>query len=142
MFSKTCEYAIRAIIYIGQQSKKGVRVSIKDVATGIDSPEHFIGKILQQLSKKGLIRSIKGPNGGFYMEDEDLNCTLANVVKQIDGEKIYTSCGMGLKECSEHRPCPIHNDYKEIKKQIKEMLENYQIRMFVDKLDFNLTFLK
>lgn len=52
MLSKTCEYAVRAVIYIAQQTKDGNRVGIKDVAKGIDSPEYFIAKILQEMVQK------------------------------------------------------------------------------------------
>ena len=142
MFSKTCEYAIRAIIFIAQQSKDGTKIGIKDIAVGIDSPEHFIAKILQKLSKKDFVRSVKGPNGGFYMEEVDLNLTIAEIVLEIDGDGLFTRCGMGLKECSEERPCPIHNDYKHIKRSIRLMLERYQIKMFIDHLDFNISYLK
>ena len=55
MFSKTCEYAIRALIYIAQKAKNGEKVGIKDIAVGIDSPEYFIAKILQELSRKGYV---------------------------------------------------------------------------------------
>ncbi|WP_225974164.1 RrF2 family transcriptional regulator [Arachidicoccus ginsenosidivorans] len=72
LFSKTCEYAIRACIYIAQQSGEDKKVAIKEIAKGIDSPEHFIAKILQNLSKKGFINSVKGPNGGFYMDKRTL----------------------------------------------------------------------
>lgn len=142
MFSKTCEYSLRALIFIAQQSIKGIRVGKKEVAIGIDSPEYFTAKILQQLSKKGLVKSIKGPNGGFYMDEHELNITLAQIIFEIDGDSLFTNCGMGLKECSEARPCPIHNDLKEIKHKIKTMLENYKIKMFIEELDFNTTFLK
>jgi len=142
MFSKTCEYAIRALIFIAQQSKDGSKISIKDIALGIDSPEHFIAKILQQLSRKGFVKSIKGPNGGFYMEEEELRITLADIVKEMDGDRLFNGCGLGLKECSESHPCPIHNDFKLIKENLLIMLKSSQIRFFVENLDQKLTFLK
>jgi len=67
MFSKTCKYALRATLFIGQKSKNGERAGIKEIAAGIDSPEHFTAKILQELGKKNLVQSAKGPNGGFYL---------------------------------------------------------------------------
>lgn len=70
MFSKTCEYAIRAMIFIAQRSKDGQRVGIREIAKGIDSPEHFIAKILQQLARKGVVASVKGPNGGFFLDEK------------------------------------------------------------------------
>lgn len=142
MFSKTCEYAIRALIFIAQKSKDGSRVGIKDISAGIDSPEYFIAKILQDLSRKGFVQSAKGPNGGFYMDDANLEQSLADIVREIDGDKLFSGCGLGLKECSESHPCPIHNDFKHIRQEIKTMLEESRIQLFVENLDLKLTFLK
>ncbi len=142
MFSKTCEYAIKALIFIAQKTNNERKVGIRDVAEGIDSPEHFIAKILQTLSKRGFVNSSKGPNGGFYMDENTLEVTLADVVKEIDGDKILYGCGIGLKQCSETHPCPIHNDFKVIREQIVEMLEKSKIRMFIENLEQNITFLK
>lgn len=141
MFSKTCEYAIRALIFIAQKSKDGSRIGIKDIAAGIDSPEYFIAKILQDLSRKGFVQSAKGPNGGFYMEAENLDLSIADIVRDIDGDKLFAGCGLGLKLCSEERPCPIHNDFKKIRNDIKEMLEQSKIEHFVEDLDLKITFL-
>ena len=142
MFSKTCEYAIRALIFIAQKSKDGSRISIKDISSGIDSPEYFIAKILQDLSRKGFVQSAKGPNGGFYMDNANLEQSVADIVREIDGDKLFSGCGLGLKECSEDHPCPIHNDFKHIRQEIKTMLEESRIQLFVENLDLKLTFLK
>lgn len=142
MFSKTCEYAIRALIYIAQKSKDGNRIGIKEIASGIDSPEYFIAKILQDLSRKNFVQSAKGPNGGFYMDENNLKLSVADIVREMDGDKLFSGCGLGLKECSESHPCPIHNDFKHIRKNIKDMLEKSKIEMFVENLDLKITFLK
>ncbi len=141
MFSKTCEYAIRAMIFVAHKSKNGNRVGIKEIAKGIDSPEHFIAKILQDLGKKGFIQSMKGPNGGFYFESESLNHSIADVVTAIDGDKLFYGCGLGLKECSAAKPCPIHYEFKEIRDNIKNMLDNAKLAQFTDGLTNHLTFL-
>lgn len=142
MFSKTCEYAIRSMIYISQKSRDGLRVGVKQVAESIDAPEHFIAKILQELSRKKLVQSMKGPNGGFYLEDDDLTTSLADIVMAIDGNNIYNECVLGLKACSQKNPCPVHNEYKEIKKNLITMLEKNTIGNFKDKLDSGNYFLK
>jgi len=141
MFSKTCEYAIRAMIFIAQKSKDGNRVGIKEIAKGIDSPEHFIAKILQELSRKNLLLSMKGPNGGFYLEESTLECSLADIVKIIDGDKLFTSCGLGLKHCSEQHPCPIHHEFKSVRKGIQLMLERATLEKFTEQSGKS-TFLK
>ena len=142
MFSKSCEYAIKAMIFVAQKSKDELRVGVKEVAKGIDAPEHFIAKILQELGKKKLINSVKGPNGGFYMDKFNLKVSIADIVKAIDGDGLYKDCVLGLKACSEKNPCPVHNEFKEIKKNFIKMIEDNTIGDFNEKLDSGKFFLK
>lgn len=121
MLSKTCEYALRAMIYIAQQSKDGSMVNIKEIAENINSPELFIAKILQGLSKQGFLHSSKGRYGGFYISQEDSKVSLADIVTAIDGDKMFSGCGLGLAYCSETNPCPIHNEYKEARDKLNEI---------------------
>jgi Rrf2 family protein len=142
MFSKTCEYAIRAMIFIAQKTKTGNRVGIKEIAKATDAPEYFIAKILQDLNRKGFVQSMKGPTGGFYVEGASAVCSLADIVKAIDGDKLFTGCGLGLKNCNEMRPCPIHSQFKKVRENIYNMLENATIGEFSKELERNLAFLK
>ena len=142
MFSKSCEYAIKAMIFVAQKSKDEGRVGVKEIAKGIDAPEHFIAKILQDLAKKKLIHSVKGPNGGFYMDSLDLKSSISDIVKAIDGDSLYKDCVIGLKACSEKNPCPVHFEYKEIKRNLISMLEENTIVDFNEKLDTGKFFLK
>lgn len=141
MFSKTCQYAIRAVIFISKKSSEGERVGIKEIAKGIDSPEHFIAKILQDLRKKGLVHSFKGPNGGFFIE-EDSDSTIADIVKAIDGEKVFSGCGLGLDYCSESKPCPIHNEFKAVRDELYRILSQAKVGMFNENLLKSLTYIK
>ncbi len=142
MFSKTCEYAIRAMIFIAQKTKQDSRVGIKEIAKGINSPEHFIAKILQDLTRKGLLQSAKGPSGGFYLDKGSMKQSLADVVKAVDGDKIFYGCGLGLKQCSEIKPCPIHFDFKKVRQGLFDMLQNTRIDAFTEALENNIAFLK
>ena len=142
MLSKTCEYAIRALIYIAQQTKEGNRIGIKEVAKGIDSPEYFIAKILQEMTKRNLLQSTKGPNGGFHLNDTNLDNSLALIVREFDGDKIFNGCALGLKQCSEKNPCTLHDQFKGIRNNLKQLLESTTIRMLVDKLETKNVFLK
>ncbi|KUJ60100.1 Rrf2 family transcriptional regulator [Flavobacteriaceae bacterium CRH] len=123
MFSKACEYGIRASIFIATKSSKGIRVGIKDVAKEIDSPEPFTAKIMQILTKNRIIVSAKGVGGGFEVSNEMAkSIKLIQIVDAIDGDNIYKGCGIGLKECSETHPCPVHNDFKKIRELLVAML--------------------
>lgn len=141
MFSKTCEYAIRAVLFIAKQSANGSRAGIKEIARGIDSPEHFIAKILQDLGRKGLVQSQKGPAGGFYLE-KNSKATLADIVLAVDGDALFTGCGLGLKFCSEQHPCPLHFEFKKIRKEIYDLLKASKPDEFNKELEQKVAFLK
>jgi Rrf2 family protein len=142
MFSKTCEYAIRAMIFVAQKTRDGSRIGIKEIAKGIDSPEHFIAKILQELSRKGIVQSAKGPNGGFYLDAVSRDRPLADIVRAVDGDKVFSGCGLGLLQCSEVQPCPIHHEFKKIRGDLFRMLEQAKVGAFTEALESSMAFLK
>ena len=138
MVSKTCEYAIRATIYVAGISMQAKKASIIEIADAIGSPVPFTGKILQLLSRKKILSSIKGPHGGFYIKD-DHEIYLIDIVRAVDGNELFTACSMGLKHCSDCQPCPMHHQVKPIKAQllkelsknsINEMVHNYEKRRY------------
>lgn len=143
MFSKACEYGIRASIYIAEQSLLDKKVSLKDIAKAIDSPEAYTSKILQQLSRNFIINSDKGPTGGFSMNQQELEeVKLSTVVTAIDGDAIYKGCGLGLKNCNEEMPCPVHNQFKVVREELREMLETTLVQSLTMDVKEGLTFLK
>ena len=143
MFSKACEYGIRASIYIAQQSLLDRKVSLKQVSEAIESPTAYTSKILQKLSRNIIINADKGPTGGFSMDSVKLEkVNLSSIVFAIDGENIYNSCGLGLKKCNEKMPCPVHNQFKVIRDELKKMLENTTVKTLAMDYEKGLTFLK
>jgi Rrf2 family protein len=119
MLSKTCKTAIKAVIYLCSKFDTAENVSIKQVAEFINASEHTVGKILQTLARQNVINSMKGPTGGFYISEEQQKQPIMNIVEAIDGKQIFTSCGLGLSKCSATHPCPIHNEYK----QVRDLME-------------------
>ena len=123
MFSRSCEYALQSILYIALHSKNGQAIGLKDISESQDIPLHFLSKILQQLVKHKLLRSTKGPRGGFALNVPAHELRLMTIVRVIDGLDIFDRCGIGLKQCSDKTPCPVHFEYKEIKKKIRDLLD-------------------
>lgn len=142
VFSKTCEYAMRAVFFIAHKTVNGSKVGVKEIAEGIGSPEPFLARILQDLSRKRIIQSAKGPTGGFYVSDDNLRQPIAAIVEAIDGNSLYTGCAMGLPYCSESKPCPLHNQFKDIRDDIHALLHNTTIAEFNEDLNLGITLLK
>ena len=122
MFSRSCQYALQAILYINLHSNNGKAVGLKQIAGSQDIPIHFLSKILQVLVKHKILNSTKGPNGGFALLLPPNKLHLLKIVEISDGLDIFDQCGIGLKKCSDETPCPIHFDYKVVKAKIKNLL--------------------
>jgi len=143
MFSKACEYGIRAAVYIALQSLDGRRVSVTEIAGEIDSPIAFTAKILQQLTRNNIVNSVKGPTGGFEIERKDMDrVNLSMIVKAIDGDNIYVGCGLGLKECNADKPCPLHDKFVDIRSNLRTMLKSTSLYELATGLEVGLTYLK
>ena len=143
MFSKACEYAIRATIYIAQQSLEGNRVSLKAISNEIDSPVAFTAKILQQLTRNKIITSVMGPTGGFEITNAQIDSIrLSNIIDAIDGDHIYHGCGLGLRECDASKPCPVHNKFAKIRNDLRKMLNETSLLELTKGLEVGLTYLK
>ncbi|MBK9150535.1 MAG: Rrf2 family transcriptional regulator [Saprospiraceae bacterium] len=143
MFSKACEYGIRATIYIASQSRKERRVGIKEIAAFIDSPAPFTAKILQQLVKNRIIDSVKGPNGGFEIpKDRIFQICITDIVRAIDGNEIFSSCVLGLDNCSEAMPCPVHAEFRSIRAELKSLMDNTCVATLSEDLVKGKSFLK
>jgi len=71
LFSKTSKYAIKAVLFLAVNSSEKKRVMVKEIAEPINVPQAYIAKLLQKLSREGLISSARGPKGGFYLNEFD-----------------------------------------------------------------------
>lgn len=108
MLSNACKYAIRAILYLAIKSNTTNKLGAKLIAEELETPQPFLAKLLQQLTRDKLVSSTKGPNGGFYLTQNNLNNTVWDIVNSIDGTKKFDQCFLGLSKCNNTNPCPVH----------------------------------
>lgn len=135
MFSKACQYGIKSVIYIWKQSLLGNKVGAKEIAEHVDAPEPFTAKILQELVRKNIIGSQKGPTGGFYADKAHEKYTLRDLVEVIDGDGLFHGCSLGLKECSETNPCPLHHEIKKVRSHVINMLTKKSLNQLAEEVE-------
>ncbi|MCU0387418.1 MAG: Rrf2 family transcriptional regulator [Chitinophagaceae bacterium] len=128
MLSLGCKAAIKAVIFLATRTDDMQRPGMAEVADHIGENVHTVGKLLQKLVRSGIIHSSKGPNGGFYLSDNQLNRPIIDIVQVIDGEDVFNQCGLGLSECSNTKPCPLHNTYKGIRDDFERLCREFTIR--------------
>ena len=142
MISKACKYGIRATVFVASKAGQGVKLNVKEIAKEIDAPEAFTAKVLQTLNKHRIITSLKGPYGGFYIEEFQLEQPVIHVVNAIDGLAIFRVCGLGLKQCSETHPCPMHDRFKFARETVRDVFQQTTIRQLADKLNVGSSYIK
>src|SRR5471030_2451283 len=121
IYSRSAEYAIRAFVHLAQVPE-GKYAMVKNIAQQEGIPAHFLAKILQQLARKGLLRSSKGPTGGFALRIEAGEIRLLDIVEALDGLAPYQQCASGLSECSDDMPCSMHDSWTALRSRIMDYL--------------------
>ncbi|MEO8961847.1 MAG: Rrf2 family transcriptional regulator [Ginsengibacter sp.] len=132
MFSKATEYALRATIFIADKGTIDNKISIEEISKAIDSPRPFTAKILQLLSKGNVISSAKGPKGGFYITHQSMKLPAKVILEAIEKEDTLNRCILGLHNCSETNPCPMHSEFKTIRAQLNNLFQKKTIQNLAD----------
>lgn len=126
IYSRSAEYAIRAFVHLASVPE-GKYAMVKQIAEQADIPSHFLAKILQQLARKGFLRSSKGPTGGFSLRTPPSELSLVMIVDAVDGLADYNRCLSGMAECNDQAPCGMHDSWKALRGRIMEYLERTSI---------------
>lgn len=134
MLSNACKYAIRSILYLAIHKEENKRIGVKKIADELETPQPFLAKLLQELTRNGLVSSSKGPGGGFFLNDKNLENSVWDVIKCIDGTEKFVRCFMGLSSCGDENPCPVHFTVAPFKEKILTDFRDKTIKQFVNEI--------
>lgn len=116
MLSQSAEYALRAMVHLAQQDGEAPRMQSDEIAEVLDLPRNYLSKILHELVRSGLLRSTRGPKGGFTLSEPADRIYLEDIVGVFDPQLLADErrCLMGQEVCSDDEPCPAHKRWKEV----------------------------
>jgi Rrf2 family protein len=126
LFSRRCQYALQAVLYVAARPE-GDMITIKELTERLEIPYHFLAKILQDLSRKKLLVSHKGPRGGFALGMKASEITLFHIIEAIDGLGLTGKCVLGFPNCSETNQCALHSKWSALRESIYSMLVSRNI---------------
>jgi Rrf2 family protein len=127
MLSNTSKYAIRALIYLELYSSIEKKVGVKEIARELDIPLAFLGKILQVLVKHKFLASVKGPNGGFYLDRPAIDIQLMEIIEVIDGKDILNDCVIRTTACDQNNLCSMHEKLAAARAEINTIFSTESI---------------
>jgi Rrf2 family protein len=141
IFSRSCEYAIQAVLYIAKESDSRP-IQLKEVASALHIPLHYLSKILQSLVRSEIIQSFKGKNGGFVLSRPSDQITLGDIVLAIDGTGFLNHCVLGFTGCQDDLPCPVHEEWKSIKQLVRSMVSKKNVHDLGKEINSKVIFLE
>ena len=137
IYTKTGEYAIRAILFLARQPKDSLIMS-SDIAKTEDIPAHYLAKILQRMAKYGYVDSFKGRGGGFKITELAKKSSILEIVERVEGPVINLKCVTGLKECTDENPCPLHEEWAELRNRIYNLISSKSVQEVAEKYSVGL----
>lgn len=136
MLSYSCRYGIRAVVYLASQPVKTRLTGITQISKDLHLPAPFLAKILQVMARQGLLKSNKGPHGGFSLNKDPKKIKLIEIVRAIDGDEFFNDCVMHSGRCGGKRNhkkfCPLHKDYDKIRQDLIYLFKKRTISELVE----------
>jgi Rrf2 family protein len=130
MLSRSCVHAIRAVVVLASLPP-GAYCGTSAVADSTGAPRNYLGKLLLQLSRRGLVESQKGLGGGFRLAKSPDKISLYDVVESIEDVARWNDCAFGGKSCSSDAPCPLHDRWGAVRTAYLSLLKNTSVAELV-----------
>lgn len=132
LFSKACAYAIRASVLTAAKDVDGREfIPIRELADELGVSFHFLTKILRKLTEAKLMTSFRGPNGGVGLTKSASQISVIDIVAAIDGMGLFQGCALGLPNCSDKSPCPLHDAWARRRTDLQKMLSQTTLASLV-----------
>ena len=120
MFSTTAAYAVRAVLQLAQLPP-GHLMQSHELSEAVDVPHNYLGKILNQLVRRRVLKSHRGKRGGFQLAIPPEQLTLLDIAVLFDRVEL-PRCLLGQDECSEVDPCPLHDRWRAASQEMESLL--------------------
>jgi Rrf2 family protein len=124
--TRAADYAVRVMIHMAALHTEG-RVSLPELAAATDAPESFLSKVLQALSRAGLISSRRGQLGGFQISQGGREASMLKVIEAIDGPICLNVCLVSGKSCNRKTHCPAHPVWAQAQMAMLEVLSRAKV---------------
>ena len=121
LIRRNSDYALRALSYMAR-FPKGLRFTIAVIARQEDIPAAFLRKIFQRLSVNKIVRSQRGPSGGFYLLREPSRLSLGEIIESTQGCFSLSRCLYARDFCSRQRSCRVKIRLSRLQTKIEALL--------------------
>ncbi|PVX52073.1 BadM/Rrf2 family transcriptional regulator [Balneicella halophila] len=141
MLASASKYALKIVIYLAKNKKSG-KIGGKKIAEDLQLSAPFVGKVLQPLAHSGIVKSTKGPHGGFVLASEPNELPLLNIIQIFEGENVFKECLLYSCNCKDHieehgEHCRIHEEIAPAREKLLESLRTRTVADFLNNEENN-----
>jgi Rrf2 family protein len=123
--TRETDYAIRCVLHLSKDPDRVIMVD--SIARDKKIPKSFLAKILQKLTKAGIVKSFRGVNGGYQLDKHPSEVSLLNIIESIEGPVVMNECAMNKKICDMSDSCTVHPVWVKIRKVVEGALSDYNL---------------
>lgn len=123
---RNTDYALRALVQMGKRPLGEIHL-VSTVARETDVPEDFLRKILQKLYRAGILKSHRGPKGGFSLAKEPESVTVLEVMEALQGPVVVNRCFLGRKACPKFTQCDLRENLMGVQQNMLELFNGVTV---------------
>jgi len=124
--SKKADYALMAMKHLAADAPHGT-ASAREIAERYDIPLELLAKVLQQLTRRGLLLSQMGIHGGYHLARPTTTISVADIIEAIDGPLAITACGPTDERCEQFSKCNVRDPLWRVKDRIVAVLQTFSL---------------
>jgi Rrf2 family protein len=127
-FSKTMVYGLRALAYLARARHRGEGLrGLQEIANSEKIPPVYLGKVMNELRRHRLLRSVKGVHGGYELARSPETITLWEVFQVLEPDPYLDRCVMGYGDCNQSGTCALHQDWQIVRGALVKLLQDKTI---------------
>lgn len=124
-FTRTTEYALRTLGYMA--SREHELLSADALHAALKIPKKYLQRLLTDLTRSKLLKSVRGRNGGFRLARTTREITLAEIIHAVEGSRLKPECFFGFAKCALDAPCAMHEVWVRSQRTVHDALHTTRL---------------
>ena len=131
MFGQLTEICLRGLSFLIAETGDGL-VQSGDISRRLGISSTYLSKAFQPLALNGILRSVRGRNGGWHLAVDPKTTPLARVIEILEPGGRWKRCVIGNSSCADETACPFHHVWKDTVEKFTAILDETMLSGLVD----------
>ena len=124
--TRAADYAVRVMIHLAGLAP-GTRASRTELAEAADCPDQFLSKVLQSLTRRGLVISHRGNTGGFQLAEDHRDASMLEIIEAVEGPLRLNICLASEAACERRSFCTAYPVWAQAQAALSSVLQNAKL---------------